>query len=262
MSWSTSRGSEPANTHICAPWARYRSLSQNRSTSALVTAGPRSLISVCSPLVGSSTAVLVRDSSRMRTKSDRIDSSVSSSTTRVPVAPPVNPVATTGRPRRLIARATLTPLPPGIVVWATLRCRRPSRKFGTSRVLSIAALSVTVMITRSGPPPSAAAPDDQEDREREQKCDREGTRSGDERHGPLDRPDLGDFRAGQERHPGDHAAAVDNADVADLATRRQRAGKLLGRVNHELRLAFAAAHHGRERARGHEPDRGLAVADL
>ena len=53
-----------------------------------------------------------------------------------------------GWPRRLIARATLTPLPPGMVVWSTLRCRRPSRKFGTSSVLSIAALSVTVMIMR------------------------------------------------------------------------------------------------------------------
>src|SRR5436190_9558980 len=208
MSWSTSRGSEPANTHICAPWARYRSLSQNRSTSALVTAGPRSLISVCSPLVGSSTAVLVRDSSRMRTKSDRIDSSVSSSTTRVPVGPPANPVATTGRPRRLIARATLTPLPPGIVVWATLRCRRPSRKFGTSRVLSIAALSVTVMITGSGLPAPASAPDDQEADEAEKERDRERTRSGNARHGPLDRPHLGHLRTGQQRDAGDHAAAV------------------------------------------------------
>src|SRR4030088_690950 len=141
----------------------------------------------------------------MRTKSDRIDSSVSSSTTRVRVAPPVKPVATTGRPRRLIARATLTPLPPGIVVWATLRCRRPSLKFGTSRVLSIAALSVTVMITRSGPPAAAPTPDDQEDREREQKRDREGTRSGDEGHGPRARTPLAEHLSRQLAHPGEHA---------------------------------------------------------
>ncbi len=40
------------------------------------------------------------------------------------------PVAITGWPRRLIARAMLTPLPPGIVVWSTVRCRRPGVKFG------------------------------------------------------------------------------------------------------------------------------------
>ena len=76
--------------------ARYSSLSRNSSISRSVTAGPRSLISVCSPVVGSSTAVFVRDSSRMRTKSLRIDSSVSSSTMRVPVGPPAKPVAITG----------------------------------------------------------------------------------------------------------------------------------------------------------------------
>jgi hypothetical protein len=46
----------------------------------------------------------------------------------------------------LIARATLTPLPPGIVTWSTERWRRPGVKFGTSSVLSSAGLSVTVMI--------------------------------------------------------------------------------------------------------------------
>ena len=65
--------------------------------------------------------MLVRDSSRMRTKSLRIDSSVSCSTMRVPVAPPAKPVATTGWPSRLIARATFTPFPPAIVRCATLR---------------------------------------------------------------------------------------------------------------------------------------------
>ncbi len=49
----------------------------------------------------------------------------------------------------LSVRATLTPLPPGIVRCSTVRWRRPSRKFGTDNDLSIAALRVTVMITRS-----------------------------------------------------------------------------------------------------------------
>ena len=130
-------------------------MSENSSTSCAVTAGPRSLISVCSPVVGSVTAVFERDSSRMRTKSLRIDSSVSCSTMRVPVGPPARPVAITGWPRRLRARATLTPLPPAMVVCSTERWRRPSRKFGTSSVLSIAALSVTVMIMRAADGASA-----------------------------------------------------------------------------------------------------------
>ena len=145
---ATPRGSEPAKTTIAAPRARYSSLSWKSSSSRSLTAGPRSLISVCSPLVGSSTAVFVRDSSRMRTKSLRIASSVSASTIRVPVAPPAKPVAMTGWPRVLSVRATLTPLPPGSVVWSTVRWRRPRRKFGTDSDLSIAALSVTVMIIR------------------------------------------------------------------------------------------------------------------
>ena len=70
----------------------------------------------------------------------------SASTIRSPVEPPARPVAMTGCPRLLIARATLTPLPPAIVVWSTVRCLRPGVKFGTSSVLSSAALSVTVMI--------------------------------------------------------------------------------------------------------------------
>ena len=149
---STSRGSDPANTHMLAPLARYSSLSTNSSASCSETFGPRSLISVCSPVVGSITAVFVRDSSRIRTKSLSTDSCVSWSTIRVPVAPPVSPVAITGAPSVFSTRATLTPLPPGIVVCSTVRWRRPSRKFGTDRVLSMAVLRVTVMIMRPGPP--------------------------------------------------------------------------------------------------------------
>jgi hypothetical protein len=71
--------------------------------------------------VSSTTAVEVRDSSRMRTKSLRIASSVSCSMMRVPVGPPATPVAITGCPSDLSARATLTPLPPAIEVCSTAR---------------------------------------------------------------------------------------------------------------------------------------------
>ena len=96
-------------------------MSTNSSTSCSVTFGPRSLISVCSPVVGSITAVFVRDSSRIRTKSLSTETWVSCSTIRVPVAPPVRPVAITGCPSAFSTRATLTPLPPGIVVCSTVR---------------------------------------------------------------------------------------------------------------------------------------------
>ena len=148
---STPPGRLPLNTHTAAPWARYSSLSTNRSSSPSDTVGPRSLISVCSPEVGSTTAVDMRDSSRMRTKSLRMCSSVSCSMMRVPVGPPAKPVAITGRPRALSARATFTPLPPAMEVCSTARWRRPRRKLGTASVLSIAALSVTVMIIQSAP---------------------------------------------------------------------------------------------------------------
>ena len=82
---------------------------------------------------------------------------MSCSTIRVPVAPPASPVAITGAPSVLSTRATLTPLPPGIVVCSTVRWRRPRRKFGTASVLSIAVLSVTVRIMRPPAPSGGAA---------------------------------------------------------------------------------------------------------
>ena len=94
------------------------------------------------------TARLVRDSPSIRVKSLRIDSSASCSRIRVPVGPPARPVAITGRPSSFSARATLTPLPPATVRASTARWRWPRRKFGTATVRSIAALSVTVRITR------------------------------------------------------------------------------------------------------------------
>src|SRR6476619_2389541 len=113
------------------------------------TFGPRSLISVCGPEVGSTTSVDVRDSSAMRTKSLRIASPVSSSTMRVPVRPPARPVATTGTWSCLSARATLIPLPPASVRTSLARWRWPSWSVGTVRERSSAALRVTVMITVS-----------------------------------------------------------------------------------------------------------------
>jgi len=86
---------------------------------------PHSLISVYVSPVGSTTAVEVRDSSSMRTKSFRIDSAVSASTILSPAAPPANPVATTGTPSVFNARATLIPLPPGSERLELARCRCP-----------------------------------------------------------------------------------------------------------------------------------------
>jgi hypothetical protein len=51
----------------------------------------------------------------------------------------------------------LTPLPPAIVRCSTVLWRRPSRKFGTARDLSIAAFRVTVMII-AGCPLALGAP--------------------------------------------------------------------------------------------------------
>ena len=115
------------------------------------TFGPHSLISVYVPAVGSTTAVEVRDSSLIRTKSLRIASSVSSSTIRVPVRPPARPVATTGTSSRLSARATLIPLPPASASTSLARCRCPSLKIGTVSERSSAALRVTVTITAGDP---------------------------------------------------------------------------------------------------------------
>src|SRR6476660_9847889 len=120
-------------------------------TSSGLTAGPRSLISVCSPEVGSITARLIRVSAAIRVKSVSTDSSRSCSSTRAPVGPPTKPVAITGRPSRLSARATLMPLPPATVRLSTARWRRPRRKFGTATVRSIAAFKVTVRITCRSP---------------------------------------------------------------------------------------------------------------
>jgi hypothetical protein len=104
------------------------------------------LISVYVLLVGSTTAVVVRDSPSMRTKSLRIASPVRRSTIRIPACPPARPVATTGTPSSLSARATFRPLPPASGRPARARCRCPRWKFGTVIVRAKAALRVTVTI--------------------------------------------------------------------------------------------------------------------
>jgi hypothetical protein len=105
------------------------------------------MISVCVIVVGSTTAVEVRDSPPMRTKSMRKFSRCRPSMICWPARPPTRPVMTTGCPRDLSARAMLTPLPPGSVRLSLARCRKPVWKLGTVSVLSTAALGVTVMIT-------------------------------------------------------------------------------------------------------------------
>ena len=117
------------------------------SSSTAVTSGPHSLISVCVPAVGSTTAVDVRDSAAIRTKSLRIASDVSSSMIRVPVRPPASPVATTGISRIFSVRATLIPLPPASTSTSLERWRNPIWKTGTVSVRSSAAFVVTVTIT-------------------------------------------------------------------------------------------------------------------
>ena len=105
------------------------------------------MISVYSPDVGSMTAVDVRDSSSIRTRSLSTASSLSSSRMRLPLRPPTSPVATTGTPSRLRARATMIPLPPASVSFSLARWRWPRWKLGTVRIRSSAVFMVTVTIT-------------------------------------------------------------------------------------------------------------------
>src|SRR3954471_11420153 len=229
----TPRGSEPEKTHTSAPFARYSSLSTNSSSSVSDTDGPFSLISVCCPFVGSTTAVEVRDSSRIRTKSLRIASSVSCSMMRVPVGPPATPVAITGIPSVFSARATLTPLPPAMAVCSTARWRRPRRKFGTASVLSIAALSVTVMIIGSSAPrtlPNGPHPERQQHRGDDQHeqgySHRHPTDSGGRLpHDPRPRHALGRDQGYRANDPPPH----EHVDAADLVAGCERPLDLRGR---------------------------------
>jgi hypothetical protein len=91
MSVSTSRGSDPREHAHRRALGEVEQLVHEELD--LVRGDLRAALVdlVCSPVVGSITAVFVRDSSRMRTKSLSTDSCVSWSTMRVPVAPPVQP---------------------------------------------------------------------------------------------------------------------------------------------------------------------------
>src|SRR5437764_13128560 len=183
----------------------------NRSISSGRTSGPRSLISVCSPEVGSTTARFVRDSPSIAVYAFRIGSPVSRARMRVPVEPPARPVAITGRPSSFRARATLTPFPPANVRDSTARWRFPRRKLGTATVRSIAALRVTVRITSIAPcgplsgPLTLLAPGAERHRG-DAYHDREGRRREDPHHRPWARDRVVD--ASDERAPlGDRTGA-------------------------------------------------------
>ena len=117
MSWSTSRGERARDTRICAPLGEVQELvAEQIDLQALVTAGPQlvdlGLLAGGRVQPGGVGARLPSECARSPRGSTPIGQQLDHAG---PVGPPVNPVATTGRPRRLIARATLTPLPPGIV---------------------------------------------------------------------------------------------------------------------------------------------------
>src|SRR3954463_10512030 len=205
--------------------------SKSRPTSSALTAGPRSLISVCSPEVGSITARLMRVSAAIRMKSVSTDSSCSCSSTRVPVGPPTMPEAITGRPSRLSARATLIPLPPATVRLSTDRWRRPRRKFGTATVRSIAAFNVTVRITGRSPefaprflPAGQPAQqnyrtDEYHERRKRDRCPivcDEGSR-------PIEDARPRDRAAGEQRDAADPAPLDEDGRLAELPAALQRA---------------------------------------
>ena len=84
-----------------------------RSRSAAATLGPRSLISVCSPEVGSTIERFVRESPATSTKSWRTCSASSSSRIRAPVGPAAKPVAITGLAEALQGAGDVDPLAAG-----------------------------------------------------------------------------------------------------------------------------------------------------
>src|SRR3954447_14892198 len=194
------------------------------------------------------TARLIRVSAAIRMKSVSTDSSCSCSSTRRPVGPPTKPVAITGRPSRLSARATLMPLPPATVRLSTERWRRPRRKLGTATVRSIAAFRVTVRITWRSPgfaprslPTDYPVPKDQRDHEyHERPDDDRGPVVCEEGAGAVEGAGLGDRATGAQ---GDGAllAALDvNARPAEPFALLQRALDLVRGVDPHLRLLPAA----------------------
>src|SRR5215212_1408152 len=225
--------------------------SKRRLTSSGLTAGPRSLISVCSPEVGSITARLIRVSAAILVKSVSTDSSCSCSSTRDPVGPPTKPVAITGRPSRLSARATLIPLPPATVRLSTARWRCPRRKFGTATVRSIAAFRVTVRITWRSPdfaprflPTDYPVPQDRRDHEYHEHPNHDRYPVVCEKTaGAVEAAGLGNRAAGAEGDAADPAALQVHARPAELPAPPQRALDRVRRVDPHLQLLAAANPH-------------------
>src|SRR4051794_1998854 len=167
----------------------------------------------------------MRVSAAISVKSVRIDSSRSCSSSRVPVGPPAKPAAITGRPSRLRARATLTPLPPATVRLSTARWRRPRRKFGTATVRSIAAFNVTVRITWRSPefaprfvPADHSAQQDYRDHEYHESPNRNRYPIVCEKGaGTVEGARLGDRAAGAQGDGADPTAVDENGRPAELA---------------------------------------------
>src|SRR4051812_12095160 len=135
---------------------------------------------------------------------------------RVPVGPPATPVAITGIPSVFSARATFTPLPPAMAVCSTARWRRPRRKFGTASVLSIAALSVTVMIMKS-----PLLPDRPHTKRNQQRHDEQRQQgyshqpAAEARRRLADEARLRDRLGGDERHGAHHLPAHEHLQRTD-----------------------------------------------
>src|SRR3954447_6902605 len=231
--------------------------SKSRFTSSALTAGPRSLISVCSPEVGSITARLMRVSEAIRVKSVRTDSSCSCSSTWVPIGPPTKPAAITGRPSRFSARATLIPLPPATVRLSTARWRRPRRKLGTATVRSIAAFKVTVRITwrspefapRVVPARHPAQHDCRDDEYHERHHHDRDPVAGEEGAGAVERARLRDGATGAKGDAADLLPGDEDARLPEpLATSQRPLDLARGVDPHRDPLAPPHAH--RQRAFG------------
>src|SRR6187402_1319033 len=212
----------------------------------------------------------MRVSEAIRVKSVSTDSSCSPSSTRVPVGPPTKPAAITGRPSRLSARATLTPLPPATVRLSTARWRRPRRKFGTATVRSMAAFRVTVRITSTSPLShswvfSVGAPTRQEqhrDHEYHERHDRDRDRVvSDGGAGAVEEAGLGDRAAGPQRHRSHPAAPDEDRRAPQPGAALDRALDLPRRPHPQVD-PLAAAHPDLERALGTQRQPAPGVADL
>ena len=217
MSASTPRGSEPAKTTMSAPAREVEQLVAEEldlrvgdRRPALVDLGR---LAVRRVVDGHVRARLLADAHEVvedRLLGELLDDAGAG-------RPPANPVAITGWPSIFSARAMFTPLPPAIVVWSTVRWRRPSRKLGTDSDLSIAALRVTVMImrSRSARPGLSVRRVERRRITTRQRLPSATPRAGEASSGtpdevgePVGDARLGDRRRGDQRHPRDDLAAL------------------------------------------------------